>query len=51
MLPEGSRQEEPSAMVAGPDGEIWFVNYVNGDAVIGQLYPRGALNEFELPDA
>src|SRR5262249_29968220 len=41
---------EPGAITAGPDGNLWFVgNFVGGK--VGRITPDGQVTEFSLPNA
>jgi len=43
----GCGQASLGAIVAGPDGNIWFID--SGHYKVGRLTPSGAISEFDLP--
>src|SRR5205823_2068604 len=40
---------QPYSIAAGPDGNVWFVEYAGNK--IGRITPSGTITEFEIPTA
>ncbi len=58
-IPTGNAQDEPtqsapSALVAGPEGDIWFTDDGHntlGEDLVGRVTPSGEVKEFPIPTA
>jgi streptogramin lyase len=49
--PAGSAPNEPLAITAGPDGNLWFTEIGHVGAFIGRITTSGTITEFLLPSA
>jgi len=43
-----SRRASPTAIAKGPDGAMWFTDFVHSR--VGRVTPRGAIAEWPVPD-
>ena len=49
VAPLGTYSSHPSAITAGPDGNLWFTQNVGGADEIGRITPTGTVTEFLIP--